>query len=178
MPWADKVAGLAGGIEDGQDRGRPLLRRNARSSAEMIDGNREIRAERGGIILHHGVEIESPADLRQQRHTELPPAIEHEIVAGASHGELVFLGKLVDAQNGDDVLQILVALQNPLHPLGHVVVILADDARARGCARSRPADRRRDRCPTPTAARLSTVVASRWAKVVAGAGSVKSSAGT
>jgi len=44
--------------------------------------------------------------------------------SGASHGELVFFRKLVDAQNRNDVLQILVALQNLLHALGHVVVIL------------------------------------------------------
>ena len=48
-------------------------------SAEMIDGNREVRSQRGRIILHHGVEIESAAEFRQQGHAELPPAIEHEI---------------------------------------------------------------------------------------------------
>ena len=34
-------------------------------------------------------------------------------LAGARHGELVFVGEFVDTQNGDDVLQILVALQVP-----------------------------------------------------------------
>ena len=29
------------------------------------------------------------------------------------HGQLVFVRQLVDAQNGDDVLQVFVALQNP-----------------------------------------------------------------
>ena len=33
-------------------------------------------------------------------------------LAGARDGELVFVGKLVDAENRDDVLQIFVALQN------------------------------------------------------------------
>ena len=50
-------------------------------------------------------------------------------LAGARDGQLVFVGKLVDTENRDDVLQILVALQNPLHLLGAVVVLLADDAR-------------------------------------------------
>src|ERR1035437_2906085 len=52
-------------------------------------------------------------------------------LAGAGHGELVFFRELVDAQNGDDVLQILVALQDALHALGHVVVVLAYDARGK-----------------------------------------------
>ena len=35
-------------------------------------------------------------------------------LAGARHGQLVFVGQFVHAENGDDVLQILVALQTPL----------------------------------------------------------------
>ena len=42
---------------------------------------------------------------------------------------LVLVGELVDAEDGDDVLQVLVALQDALDALGHVVVLLADDAR-------------------------------------------------
>ena len=38
-------------------------------------------------------------------------------LARARHGQLVFVGQFVDAQNRDDVLQILVALQNLLHLL-------------------------------------------------------------
>src|ERR1035438_3010402 len=46
---------------------------------------------------------------------------------GAGDDELVLVGELVDAENGDDVLEILVALQGALDHLGHVVVVLADD---------------------------------------------------
>src|ERR1700729_4094901 len=38
--------------------------------------------------------------------------------ARALDGDLVFLGQLVDAEDGDDVLQFLVALQDPLHLAG------------------------------------------------------------
>jgi len=44
--------------------------------------------------------------------------------AGACHRHLVLLGELVDAQDGDDVLQFLVLLEDLLHPGGHVVVVL------------------------------------------------------
>src|SRR5450756_1980452 len=47
--------------------------------------------------------------------------------AGARHNQLVFVGEFVDTQNGDDVLQILVALQSALDQLGHLVVVLAND---------------------------------------------------
>ena len=50
-------------------------------------------------------------------------------LAGARHGLFVIVGKLVDAENRDDVLQILVALEDLLHLLRDVVVLLADDAR-------------------------------------------------
>src|SRR3984957_6192100 len=42
------------------------------------------------------------------------------------HGDLVLLAELVDAEDGDDVLQLLVPLQDPLHLAGHVVVVLTD----------------------------------------------------
>src|ERR1035438_4970537 len=42
--------------------------------------------------------------------------------AGARYDELVFVGEFVDTQNGDDVLQILVALQRALHGLRRLVV--------------------------------------------------------
>src|SRR5581483_4509064 len=40
--------------------------------------------------------------------------------------ELVLLGELVHAEDGDDVLQVLVALQDLLHVPGDLVVLLAD----------------------------------------------------
>src|SRR6266446_322178 len=50
-------------------------------------------------------------------------------LAGACHGALVLIGKFFDAENGDDVLQILVALQNQFHAACHGIVLRADDAR-------------------------------------------------
>ena len=47
----------------------------------------------------------------------------------ASHRALVIVGKLFDTENGDDVLQILVALQNGFDRARHGVVIGANDAR-------------------------------------------------
>src|SRR4029077_13134310 len=49
--------------------------------------------------------------------------------ARASNRALVFVRKLLDAENGDDVLQIFVALQNGLHATGDGVMFRADDAR-------------------------------------------------
>ena len=60
--------------------------------------------------------------------------------------------ELVDAEDGDDVLQVLVALQDLLDPLRDRVVLLADVRAGRGCARSSPAGRRPGRCPSPRSA--------------------------
>ena len=43
--------------------------------------------------------------------------------------ELLVFGKLVHAEDGDDVLQVLVVLQDLLHAHGHAVVLLAHDFR-------------------------------------------------
>mmetsp|Transcript_613 Transcript_613/g.1598 ORF Transcript_613/g.1598 Transcript_613/m.1598 type:complete len:203 (-) Transcript_613:914-1522(-) len=56
-------------------------------------------------------------------------------LARARNGELVVFGKLVHAQNGDDVLKILVVLQNDLHATRHVVMLLPDDERRQHTAR-------------------------------------------
>ena len=40
---------------------------------------------------------------------------------------LVLVGQLVDAEDGDDVLQLLVALEDLLDLRGHAVVLLAHD---------------------------------------------------
>src|SRR5687768_5740429 len=53
---------------------------------------------------------------------------------GPVHHDLVFLGQLVDTQDGDDVLQLLVALQNLLDSHRHVVVLLADVLRVKDSA--------------------------------------------
>src|SRR5262249_45966751 len=50
-------------------------------------------------------------------------------LAGARNRHLVLFRELVDAEDGDDVLELLVALQDLLHLPGDVVVLLADDPR-------------------------------------------------
>src|SRR5215203_4035106 len=45
---------------------------------------------------------------------------------GAVDDDLVFFTQLVDAEDGDDVLELLVALQDLLHAHGDVVVLLTD----------------------------------------------------
>src|ERR1044071_909340 len=43
--------------------------------------------------------------------------------------QLVVLGELVHAKNGNDVLQILVALENDLYLARHIVVLFPDNVR-------------------------------------------------
>ena len=52
------------------------------------------------------------------------------------HREPVLLGQLVETEDGDDVLQLLVALQGLLDAAGHVVVALARRPRATGSSTS------------------------------------------
>ena len=79
--------------------------------------------------------------------------------------------ELVHAQDGDDVLEVLVALQGALHLARHVEVLLAHDPRVEhGRGRGQRVDRGVDAELHDRA--LEAHVQSRWPKVVAGAGSV------
>src|SRR5690606_14184394 len=49
--------------------------------------------------------------------------------AGAPHHEPVVFAELVHAQDGDDVLQVLVTLQRLLHPARHPIVLFTNDVR-------------------------------------------------
>jgi hypothetical protein len=49
--------------------------------------------------------------------------------AGAPNGLFVVVTELVDAENGDDVLKVFIALEDQFDALGSVVVLVADDAR-------------------------------------------------
>src|SRR5690606_28777160 len=84
--------------------------------AERLDG---LGDRHGGALdtgeLHRGVGV-----LRE----ELLDA------AGPRDGDLVLLGQLVDTEDRDDVLQLLVLLQDRLHPGGDLVVLLAHVLRA------------------------------------------------
>src|SRR3954468_23142880 len=71
--------------------------------------DRHVRAGRAGELLGHVERLAQEAlDL-----------------TGALHGHLVVVAELVDAEDRDDVLQLLVALQDRLDLVGDVVVLLA-----------------------------------------------------
>src|SRR3954453_21692866 len=76
-------------------------------------GDRHVRARRARELLGHVERLREEA-LDAPR---------------AAHDELVLVGELVDAEDGDDVLQLLVALQDLLDPVGDVEVLLAEDVR-------------------------------------------------
>src|SRR5258708_21094705 len=63
--------------------------------------------------------------------------------ARASDQHLVVFRELIDTQDGDDVLQVLVALQHPLHLARRVVMVLTDDVGVKDAAgRRQRIDRR------------------------------------
>src|SRR5262245_18494759 len=96
---------------------------------------------------------------------------------GARHREFVLGREFVHAEDRDDVAQLLVALQDRLHRARRVVVLLAD--RVRSIWREvESSGSTAGYIPSEAISRESTTVASRWANVVAGDGSVRSSAGT
>ena len=49
--------------------------------------------------------------------------------SGSRNDQLVFLGKLVHYQHGDDVLKLLISLEHLLDAAGHLVMFLAHDTR-------------------------------------------------
>src|SRR6478609_9016869 len=66
-------------------------------------------------------------------------------LARPADGQLIFFAELVHAENGDDVLQALVALQSLLNGAGGLVMLLADDRRGEHAAgRIEGVDRRID----------------------------------
>ena len=90
---------------------------------------------------------------------------------GAGDDQLVVVRQLVDAQDGDDILEVLVPLQDLLHTAGDAVVALTDD----GGSRIRELDSRGSTAGKMARAKRSrdkAVMASRWGKAVTIAGSV------
>ena len=98
--------------------------------------------------------------------------------ARALHGAAVVARKLVHAEQRDDLLQLAIALDQLAAILGEAVVALADDARVEHDRGRGRAGRWPDRAPGSPARGESTIAESRCEKMVATAGSVKSSAGT
>ena len=50
-------------------------------------------------------------------------------LARPRHRQLILFGEFIDAQDGNDVLEVLVFLQDGFHGPRHAVMLLADDAR-------------------------------------------------
>ncbi len=95
---------------------------------------------------------------------------------GTVHCKLVLIGQFVHTEDCDNVLKFLVTLKYLLHTLCTLIMLLAYDKRVEDtrCGTQRIDSRM---IPSSVILRESSVVASRWVNVVAGAGSVKSSAG-
>src|SRR5579883_3472216 len=55
-------------------------------------------------------------------------------LAGARHRQLVLVREFVDAQDGNDILQVFVSLKHLLHAAGDVVVFLTNDLRIQDTA--------------------------------------------
>lgn len=52
-------------------------------------------------------------------------------LTGTGNGQLIFFGQFVDAQDGDDILQVFVLLEDFLDGTGRVVMVIADDMGSR-----------------------------------------------
>ena len=50
------------------------------------------------------------------------------------HGQLVLVGEFIDAENGDDVLEVFVTLENALYATSNAVVFLTDNLRVEQAA--------------------------------------------
>ena len=55
-------------------------------------------------------------------------------LSGTGNNNLVFVRKFFHTQNGDDILQFLIALQNSLNAAGYFIVFLAEDVRVKNTA--------------------------------------------
>ncbi len=82
--------------------------------------NDAIVSSTGVYLPGHARELLGHEDRLRQELLDLP---------GTRHDDLVLLGQLVDAEDRDDVLQVLVPLQDLLHAPRDRVVLLADVAR-------------------------------------------------
>src|SRR3954462_12613901 len=104
---------------DGADHVKGLLRQMIvlafAQSAETLDGVGEVDEFAGRAGKHFGDEER----LRQEAFD----------LAGAGDGDLVLFAQFVHAENGDDVLQRFVFLQDLLDHARGLVVLVADDQR-------------------------------------------------
>src|SRR4051812_19356130 len=80
MSRPDEILWCARGIANRLDCSRPFASRNTRSRGPMIHWNRKTSPQRRGVFANHRMQVEPLADLRQDRHAELPTAVgDHEV---------------------------------------------------------------------------------------------------
>ncbi|KAH7467054.1 uncharacterized protein KRP23_11379 [Phytophthora ramorum] len=110
------------------------LRLHLLDAADHVEGSlREVVVVAGDDVLERRDRVQERHELAglAREHLSHVERLRHELLhlTGASHGELVVLRELIHTQNGDNVLQTLVVLQQLLGGTGNVVVLLADNAR-------------------------------------------------
>ena len=117
--WLLQLRGLLTDARQAADVHERLFRQFIRVAVddrfEAFDRLVELRVdarEAGELLGHHERLAEEAFDLTSAR-----------------HNEFVFFAQFVDAEDGDDVLQVAVTLQHRLHLAGDGVVTLADDLR-------------------------------------------------
>ena len=91
-------------------------------------------------------------------------------LAGPSHGHLLIFAKLVDTQDGDDVLQVLVSLQCFLDHLRYIVMILAynpriKNPRSRGQRIHRGIDAYLGECPRKHGRSIEMSKGGSWSRI-------------
>src|SRR5829696_1818499 len=127
------LAGLLGRLAHGRARAAGGL-------DDLLDAALEQELALGDVVVLAVEDLAEPADRLGDRDVLARGAGEglgHEErlrqealdAPGPVDGELVVVGELVDAEDGDDVLQLLVALQHLLDLVGHGEVVLPDDLR-------------------------------------------------
>src|SRR5258708_5371019 len=124
---------------------RLLLLLGLRALDHVFDGPGHVEVDLGdGVVLALEDLFEAADRVRQRDGAPWPTGedladverLREELLdfAGAADGQLVVVGELVHAEDGDDVLQVFVTLQDALDLLRHVVVLLADDVRVEDAA--------------------------------------------
>src|SRR5690349_11774387 len=81
--------------------------------AEAADGVREFH-----VLARHAGELLAHVEGLREELLDL---------ARSGDRKLILIGELVDTEDGDDVLQVLIALQNSFYHLSRLIVIVADD---------------------------------------------------
>jgi hypothetical protein len=79
VPGADEIRGGAFGIDDGLHRAGALVGGDAGFHGSVIDRREERGAQRRRVQLHERRQLQAAADVGEDRHAELAPAVEDEV---------------------------------------------------------------------------------------------------